>query len=264
MTPESNPSTSLFIGWDVGGWNCDRNANSRDALVVLDSKRNILGRPWRGNLRLVINGASSTEVWIQALLDCCQVDLPGNPPPVVLAIDTPLGFSEQFRQLISGQGMAGPIEGWNTNPYLFRHSELFLFQRGLTPLSPVKDMIGSQATKGMHALARFASESPSIGVWTNGTSLTAIEAYPAGCKPSPLMRELLRAYRNTSTNVQTDEWAMEGFGFGIDHEDKRDALLCALVAWLHYYQPEALCPPEADTPAGEGWIFVPRDALAPA
>jgi hypothetical protein len=27
---------SFFIGWDVGGWNCDKNRESRDALVILD------------------------------------------------------------------------------------------------------------------------------------------------------------------------------------------------------------------------------------
>lgn len=29
---EPNAST-LFMGWDVGGWNCDRNPASRDALA---------------------------------------------------------------------------------------------------------------------------------------------------------------------------------------------------------------------------------------
>ena len=30
-------SPDLFIGWDVGGWNCDNNADSRDAIVILDA-----------------------------------------------------------------------------------------------------------------------------------------------------------------------------------------------------------------------------------
>ncbi|GAB2508539.1 hypothetical protein [Microbulbifer agarilyticus] len=52
---------TLFIGWDVGGWNCERNANSHDALVILDQRRNIIGQPWRGNLRDSINEAVSTQ-----------------------------------------------------------------------------------------------------------------------------------------------------------------------------------------------------------
>ncbi|WP_444919252.1 hypothetical protein [Microbulbifer sp. JMSA003] len=251
----------LFIGWDVGGWNCDRNANSRDALVVLDSECTILGQPWRGNLRKAINEAGNTQEWIRALLDYCKIETTSAIPAVVLAIDTPLGFSQAFRQLISGESVAGPIEDWNTNPYLFRHTERFLFQRGLKPLSPIKDMIGSQATKGIHALARFAPENPNTGVWTSGGGLTSIEAYPAACKPSPLIRELLSSYRTAPAGQQLDPWDMAGFGFGINHEDKRDALLCALVAWLFHYKSNALCPADVDVPAGEGWIFVPEDAL---
>ena len=34
MTPGADLD-QLFIGWDVGGWNCDKNPTSRDALVVL-------------------------------------------------------------------------------------------------------------------------------------------------------------------------------------------------------------------------------------
>ena len=42
---------SFFIGWDVGGWNCDNNSNSRDAIVILDDDLTLVGKPWRGNLR---------------------------------------------------------------------------------------------------------------------------------------------------------------------------------------------------------------------
>ncbi|WOX04221.1 hypothetical protein [Microbulbifer pacificus] len=258
---DSTYTGPLFIGWDVGGWNCDRNASSRDALVVLDRERNILGQPWRGNLRQSINEATNTQEWIQALLKYCQVEVAGSPESVILAIDTPLGFSQAFRSLISGQGAAGSIEASADNPYLFRHTERILFQRGLRPLSPVKDMIGSQATKGMHTLARFAPTNPSAGVWTNSSNLTAFEAYPAACKPSSLVREMLQPYRHMPATNQIDTWETKGFGYGIDHEDKRDALLCALVAWLFQFQPDALFQPDAETPQGEGWIFVPCDAL---
>ena len=36
MSSQPQPTT-FFIGWDVGGWNCEKNAKSRDALVILDS-----------------------------------------------------------------------------------------------------------------------------------------------------------------------------------------------------------------------------------
>ncbi len=43
--------SSYFVGWDVGAWNCDKNGTSRDAIVILDEQRVIVGEPWRGNLR---------------------------------------------------------------------------------------------------------------------------------------------------------------------------------------------------------------------
>ena len=102
---------AIYIGWDVGGWNCDKNKSSRDALVVLDANRTLLGQPWRGNLCAAINQANTTAEWVQALLDCCQVAYsPDDLPSVILAIDTPLGFLQAFRQLINGEGAAGPID----------------------------------------------------------------------------------------------------------------------------------------------------------
>ena len=40
-------------------------------------------------------------------------------------------------------------------------------------------MIDSQATKGVHVLARFAPEIVECGAWSDGSNLTAIEAYPS-------------------------------------------------------------------------------------
>nr|WP_033230621.1 DUF429 domain-containing protein [Microbulbifer agarilyticus] len=259
-------SETLFVGWDVGGWNCDNNANSRDALVILDRGRNVLGRPWRGNLRAAINEADSTQAWVRALLECCGVPPTNDLPPVVLAIDTPLGFSQAFQQLVTGGAAAGAIHQSATNPYLFRYTEQFLFRHGLRPLSPVKDMIGSQATKGMHVLARFAPATKTAGVWHGGSALTAFEAYPSACKPSPLVHKLLEDYRGAPVQDTRDPlhaWDMAGFEFGIDHEDKRDALLCALVAWLFHCEPDTLSHPDVHAPVDEGWIFAPRDALTP-
>ena len=145
--------------------------------------------------------------------------------------------------LITGQGIAPAIERSATNPYLFRHTERFLFEMGLTPLSAIKDMIGSQATKGMHALAKFAPKKVSCGVWTDDQGLVAIEAYPSACKASGTMAALRQPYP------------------ALDHEDKQDALTCALVAYLFDQRREALADPVETVPSGEGWIWVPRDAL---
>lgn len=236
-------AASFYVGWDVGGWNCDRNSKSRDALVILDAGLGIVGKPWRGNLRTAINEAATAGDWIAALFSLCAADWPDDSAQVILAIDTPLGFSEAFVRLVTGMECAGPVGSSETNSYLFRQTEHFLFQRGLKPLSAIKDMIGSQATKGMHVLAKFAPSVTHCGVWTDGTALTAIEAYPSVCKSSATIRRLRSRYTP------------------LRHDDEEDALTCALIGYLYAEQREALASPPDSVPASEGWIWVPRDAV---
>ena len=232
------------VGWDVGAWNGERNARSRDALVVLDAEGRLVGRPWRGSLRETINAAAATPDWVGALLGLCGLE-PPPAPRVVLAIDTPLGFPEAFLRLAGELRPAGAIGAHAENPYLHRAAERHLIRRGLRPLSPLKDMIGSQATKGLHVLARFAPWALACGIWCDDAGgLTAIETYPTACRRSPG----LRALRSRLP-------PMPG-------PDEEDALLCALVAWLHGTRPAALEPPPADVPSCEGWIWLPRDLTA--
>lgn len=237
-------TSSFFIGWDVGGWNCDKNGKSRDALVILDTELKLAGKPWRGNLRSAINGATNAAEFVSALFALCGTQPDTATPQVMLAIDTPLGFSEAFVRLVTGLECTEPVGSSQTNSYLFRQTEHYLFQRGLKPLSAIKDMIGSQATKGMHVLAKFAPHATSCGVWSDGAALTAIEAYPSSCKESATIQGLRSRYAP------------------LGHNDEEDALTCALIGYLHAAQREALASPLDTVPAGEGWIWVPRDAFA--
>ncbi len=233
-----------FIGWDVGGWNCDKNKNSRDAIVILDADHEIVGSPWRGNLRERINSCSTTAEWIAALFDVCGSKASPESGPVTLAIDTPLGFADAFIQLATQSKAAASIKGSSTNPYLFRRTEHFLFEQGFSPLSAIKDMIGSQTTKGMHVLARYAPKVMECGVWSNGSTLTAIEAYPSACKSSETIQTLRQPYP------------------ALVHADCEDALTCALVASLFAEKRGALMPPETGISPREGWIWIPRDVFA--
>lgn len=238
-------TSSFTIGWDVGGWNCDKNSKSRDALVILDAGLKLVGQPWRGNLRAVINEATDSADWISRLFALCRAEAPGACR-VTLAIDTPLGFSEAFVRLVTQQGAAGEIGRSDTNPYLFRQTERFLFERGLKPLSAIKDMIGSQATKGMHALAKFAPHVSRCGVWSDGTTLTAIEAYPSACKGSATVKALQQPFGK------------------LPHDDLDDALTCALLAHLFDREHDDLIFPDNTVSKSEGWIWIPRDALGDA
>ena len=191
----SAQASSFYIGWDVGGWNCDKNGKSRDALVILDAGLNIVGKPWRGNLRAAINEATDSADWIKRLFALCKAGSHAESPQITLAIDTPLGFSEAFVRLVTQRHHAGEVGSSATNPYLFRQTELFLFEHGLKPLSAIKDMIGSQATKGMHVLAKFAPRTLRCGVWSDGKRLIAIEAYPSACKASATVKGFAAAFR---------------------------------------------------------------------
>ena len=107
MSSRPQPS-AFYIGWDVGGWNCDKNGKSRDAVVILDAELKIVGKPWRGNLRTAINAAADGSDWINRLFSLCKADLPSRPQ-ITLAIDTPLGFSDAFTRLVTRLDHAGEI-----------------------------------------------------------------------------------------------------------------------------------------------------------
>jgi hypothetical protein len=242
MTLSPQPTT-VYIGWDVGGWNCDKNANSRDAICILDAQCALVGKAWRGNLRQSINAATDAADWLSRLFALCGAFVPTSPYRAILAIDTPLGFSTELVDLLTRQQPVASLGASETNPYLFRHTERFLFEHGIRPLSPIKDMIGSQATKGMHVLAKFAPQTQRCGVWSDGNLLTAIEAYPSPCKRSATMQQLIGRYP------------------AMDHEDKQDALTCALLGYLFDQSPKKLIPPDNAIAINEGWIWVPQDCI---
>ena len=179
---------------------------------------------------------------------------------VLLAIDTPLGFSQELIDLLVNKQFIGEVEDSASNGYLYRYTERFLFGCGLKPLSPIKDMIGSQATKGMHVLGKFAPNIKSCGVWSDGDKLLVIEAYPSACKNSKIVGELRLPFV-IPTNQKKDSEIEVQFIPELDHTDKYDALICALVGWLQLNNPKKIIQPDLDTPESEGWIFAPVDGV---
>lgn len=237
---------TLFIGWDVGAWNCEKNGKSRDALVILNAKAEPVGNAWRGNLRDTFASCNSLPELLQAIGTLCQFTYQNNQS-VVMAIDTPLGFSNGLLALLQGTASTNRFTASSDNPYLFRETERFLFTHGYKPLSAVKDMIGSQATKGLHLLRKFGLKPDNAALWRSET-VTAFESYPSVLKKSALVQ---RHIEKLQQNPQWPGW----------HDDCKDAAYCAIAALLYHQQPHSLATPYFDA-SFEGWIYVPKDCLS--
>lgn len=245
-----------FIGWDVGAWHCDK-GDSRDALVILNHQGKLLGKPWRGNLRSCIAQSEILNQWLHVVSGLCGLQLPSQAVleqhSVTIAIDTPLGFSNDFAALLTGSATTKLFSKFSENPYLYRETELLLFQHGFGPLSAVKDMIGSQATKGLHFLRKFSFTPTPSGIWQlsqtgqNHNQHRAFESYPTVLKTSALVSQYIEQL-HTQTN------------FGSWHQDSQDAAYCAIAALLQTQQPELMAAPDKDI-STESWIYVPKECL---
>jgi hypothetical protein len=238
---------TLLVGWDVGAWNCD-GGDSRDAVVALtgSSMNNLAlaGRVYRGNLRGWI-----CESGVEALLDAVQIS---PAETVVAAVDTPLGWPAPFVRLLQGQGTVSVCAKADGNPYMFRRTELDLFQRGFRPLSAVRDMIGSQATKGQFLIAHSALPLVAPGVWQAGRR-TVIETYPTPLRSSPWLSTHFERLASNDAFLKT--------ATGKGATDIKDALWCALAAATWAFEHARLTPPpNSEEVPSEGWIWVPDDA----
>ena len=235
-------SETYYIGWDVGAWHCEKNPNSRDAIVIINNDGESLGTPWRGNLKEAINTSNTSFDFAKKLFDLCNIkNVPLLEDKIVLAIDAPLGFSDALNKLLIGEYSDEMIGEYNNNQYLFRRTEMFLFEKRFSPLSSINHMIGSQTTKAMHVVAKFANDVTSCGVWSDGNFLTIIETYPAACE-SIKVKETEKI-ENTENN---------------ENKDLDDALICAKIAKMFDKNKDDLEQPQEGTSNREGWIWFPK------
>ncbi len=251
-----------FVGWSVGAWNCDE-AKRQDALVVVhanDGALEVTGMPVRANVRnLLVTG--HREELIRRLLGVCSVKVQAGLR-VTLAVDTPLGWPRAFVDLFTTRRAIDVPEGADDNPILFRRTERALLALGYRPLSPVRDMIGSPASKALHFIKRvgFAVSEPGVfRVVSPRTSSVyeAIETYPQIAKRSATLAEAfepLIADPRIEAVVEDDKHADQDF---------KSALWCALVARRFVTMRDTMLAPGPDVPLDEGWIWIPSDAEPP-
>ena len=246
-----------YVGWDVGAWNCRKASESQDALAILAADGDSLvlkGNLFRGPLRSEIADIKSIEHLLNShcnLSATCEDEF-------VIGIDTPLGLPEAVQWHVTLDRLPSTIEKRAShNPYLYRRTEQLLADKNYPPLSAIKDMIGSQFTKGLHFLRKLQLErlTNPVGVWKKD-KITAIEVYPAtckasdtngySCKGSQVAQSLFSSIRGKGEHLRTDE---------------TDALYCAIVAYLFAEKRHKLAPPPKDIPVSEGWIWHPVDSV---
>ncbi|MCI0358165.1 MAG: hypothetical protein L0211_06765 [Planctomycetaceae bacterium] len=244
-----------YVGWDVGGWNCSSRSASQDALAILSREEQsfrVMGSISRGPIRKSINRSSKLH---SILNEECGTSIQ-HDDSITIAIDTPLGFPLAVQSLISGGDLPPEVpDDYSENPYLYRVTERWLFSRNFPTLSAIKDMIGSQATKGMHALRKLGltTAEGECGVWRNGR-IVAIECYPTTCKRSENVGCAGSATVQRLFDSLDDARHLAAV-------DQIDAVHCALIAYLFAADKSQLVGPTHNAPASEGWIWTPRDAI---
>jgi hypothetical protein len=263
--------STLYIGWDVGAWHCDRPAGSQDAFCILERKQgarelDFLGVS-RGNFRQDLLNINDCESFVKAAFKCVKAKVqPDVRSNVIVAIDAPLGVPQAFRELIVNHRPYERVEKEAiNNRYLYRETERYLnITNGeIKPLSLVMHQIGSQCTKAIDLLNRLNLR-PSGFTWVDNegsvdTRFRALETYPAAAeKRRPSLLHDLR--------LRGDGESYEGLlNKPIDKDnrigDRRDALICAVIAAM-WDQAGELEEPNASIcdlhlVEQEGWIWVP-------
>jgi hypothetical protein len=245
-----------YVGWDVGAWNCNKHSGSQDAFVILathDNRLKIHGTAFRGPLREEIASISSFPALMNQL---CGIEFTQDDE-FLIGIDTPLGLPEAVQWHVTGENIPQRVDKRAShNVYIYRKCEQLLSEKNFPPLSAIKDMIGSQFTKGMHFLRKLnlKPQTESVGVWEN-SHLKAIEVYPATCKIT-----------DTKGFISLGSETLQKLFSEIDGNklptvDEQDALYCALVAFVFDTNRDQLVTPPYDIPKSEGWIWYPKDSI---
>jgi predicted nuclease with RNAse H fold len=249
-----------FAAWDVGGWNWGKKSKSQDAVSVLarhESHLRLCGTKRKEVCRKNIRDAINRHDELCSLLnEVCGTSIRPKDE-ITLAIDTPLGFPLAVQAIVKGGKLPQSIpEEFSQNPYLFRKTEEWLFSNDFPCLSAIKDMIGSQATKGMHLIRKLKLKpvKNECGVWKRG-GMTAIETYPTTCRGGA------NDYFTCDGSAVAKRYfeSIEGIAT-VRTEDRKDAVYCAIVAFMFAHDRKQLIGPQGKVSPLEGWIWVPTDA----
>jgi hypothetical protein len=236
-------NSKYYIGWDVGAWYCKTNEKgSCDAIVILDFNGELIGSI-RKNLINEIQDSQSCIDFFEKIFEACGIKQFNKQASFIFSIDTPLGYSKKFVDLITNYNFEEKVsDTYRGNSYLFRKTEVFLTLKGFKPLSAINDMIGSHSTKGIHFLSKFGFKIESIGVWKKD-NVIVIESYPAANK-----LEVIENNPSENNSLESKNKSK--------NNDIEDAYICAVIAKYFDQDPTLLYEPESDIWINEGWIWV--------
>jgi predicted HTH transcriptional regulator len=100
----SAAACSFSIGWDVGGWNCDKNGKSRDALVNAVAHRDYASR---GSVQVMLF-ADRLEVWnpgrLPSSLTLARLRKPHGSVPHNPLLAEPLYLTQYIERMGTGTG----------------------------------------------------------------------------------------------------------------------------------------------------------------
>ena len=224
---------TYYVGWDVGAWYCDKNAHSRDAIVVLNENKNIVAS-WRGVVRRELKKNNIHEFLNEFF--CSPNRQFYAKDNFVFAIDAVFSFPYGVTELLAGKNYILDAEAWDEgksiqNSLLFRYTERFVSDKERKPLSVIQDSIGSQSTKVIYFLRHFQFKQENVGIWETMNGNIAIETYPSVV--------------------------------GEKGNDIDDAEICANLAWQFRHDKSSLYQPDNETKhletiKKEGWIWFPQ------
>lgn len=249
--------TIIGIGWDVGGW------QSRKQAIAVASWSTGQSVNWNNNA----NGSVSIQEFrltpdndydLTKMLKRVGADrfLRDESCQIVIAIDAPLGFPDDFLSFLHNPDQISPVQASAMeNQLAYRATERWVFRvHKKRPITPTFDKLTSNATPAMAAVRHTCREYSFKMVPAHTeepTSRMIIETYPALVKRGTERRLDLRVMPAMAPHLPA------GFPLG---SDASDAAICALCAirfgtsgdFLGFPK---LIGPQCDEAKTEGWIY---------
>ena len=289
---------TYYVGWDVGAWECPNTkfaARSQDCITILDEDGKLLFA-WMGNIYCPpknnngdtkLKDETKTPFKLTPLIN----SLIGDENNIIhksnyfskidekdilfIAIDAILGLPNLATSLFNlneNEKNTDNVEDI-TKKYLFRLTERNL-PKHKSPLSVLKDMLGSQATKALFTLRYWNFKwNAQEFVWKMGNHI-ALETYPSAAYDNVIhMNDKMEIEWNNVINAN-DEPPKIQLNPAKDIKsrwlDLNDSIICAKVAQKYkiYLAPLGAIDDPLRAPSDnekaiagqEGWIWLPESS----